>query len=135
MSVVAVVHGLHLLELVGGKDAGKLLLGRFMDGVHLILAALRVETGVGAESFDFLLAVGEDGFDPSGLVGGEVEFVAQAHCHLVGVMFMLSCLLLGNGETSAKGKYEGCGEENAFHVVLLVVHCGSAGRNSLRLCE
>jgi hypothetical protein len=81
--VWAVMHGLHLLELIGGEDAGELLLGIFLDGVKLLTAVLRGGLGVGHESGDFLVAVGEDGLDFGGLVGREVELLAQELGRLV----------------------------------------------------
>jgi hypothetical protein len=71
-SAVAVVEGLHLLKLVGRKDGCKLLSRLLMYCVHLLLRDHRGDCGIAFQRGDLLVAVGQDGFELRGLVGGEV---------------------------------------------------------------
>jgi len=145
-SLAAVVHGLHLLKLVGGEDRGELALRFLVDGVELLLAILRGEVGVCHERGNLLLAVGEDGLELGGLIGAEVQLFAEHQGGTMGVAGVLAAVtadaldggrgLLGGGggllgECNAAGESEkqSCGEEDGFHVVLLAA---ARGRNSLR---
>jgi len=74
---VAVVHGLHLLHLVGRQDDGELLLGVFACGAHLPVFLLWGEGRVALQGHHLLLAVGEDGVDLRGLVYREAELLPR----------------------------------------------------------
>ena len=136
-------HGLHLLELVGRENAGKLLLGTLVDGAHLLVQVVRGERRVGAQCRQLLIAVGEDGFQFGGLVGGKVQHLAE----MFGLMLRagLSVMpllrrgllavgrgLLGEGGSAREGERECCREDGAIH---RVAPWAALGRDSLRLME
>ena len=127
VAVEAVVHGLHLLELLGGKDAGELLLGGLVDGAELRVAILRRERSVSHQRGHLLVAVGEDGLELGGLVGAEVELLAEEGGCLLGIGGVMAVVVgaldgrggllrfLGESEAAADGEGENCGEKDALH--------------------
>ena len=134
VGTVAVVQGLHLLELVGRKDAGELLLGILLDGMHLPVEVLAIECGVGLQCSDLLVAVGEDGLELGRLVGREAELLREVHGLMVrvgrvtqmrswhrrirGKLGLLRLLgVESKGERTREGDGESCGEVGAIHRV------------------
>lgn len=132
LATTAVVHLLHLLELVGCEDGLELLLSALVNGAHLLVALLRGERGVLAESGHLLLAVGEDRLELGRLVRGKVqalrehlglalrvrltmpEVLAGGGLSRVGGGRLLLALLSESGG-SQKAKAECCRKKGAIH--------------------
>jgi hypothetical protein len=115
---------LHLLELVGCKDRSELLPGVFVDGSQLLFHDHWGDCGVVAQSSEFLVAVGQNGFELRGLIGGEVELLAEPCGLTLGVVSVVvgfygrgrrGVLLLGDEKTTGESQDEGGGEYKAVH--------------------
>ncbi len=133
LAMVAVVtHGLKLGHLIGGQDARHLLLRLFINGAHLLVAVLRGELRILAQSLDLLIMRSEDGLDFHSLVRGKVQFAAEVLGLLLGVGGMVVLALHGSllrvlrrlrrlrllreGSAAAEREGEGGGKDEVFHV-------------------
>src|SRR5438270_3212929 len=67
---VAVMRLTELLDLVGREDAGELLLGLLANGSHLLPHGCGGKCRVIFQDRDFAIAIGKDGFELRGLIGG-----------------------------------------------------------------
>lgn len=73
----AATHRLQLLHLVGSEDRGELVVGVLEDGAGLLAALILSEAGVVVEGGHLLLLIGEDRLELCGLIGGEIEALAE----------------------------------------------------------
>lgn len=123
-SAVVVMERLHLLELVGREDRRKPLFGVFADGSHLLFPDHGSHRGIVSQRGDLLVAIGENGFELRGLIGREVELLAESCDFTLGVVSMVVGRdggggrfgrLLCQGETGRECQGQGGGEENSLH--------------------
>lgn len=131
-SVVIVAMGADLLELLGREYGGELLTSLLMNGVHLLVHDHRRHRCVVLQCGDLLVAACEDRLDLRGLIGGEVQPLAESCGLALGIVLMavvvLDCGswrgrggLLCEGEAARENQCEGGREKKAVHFVLLLV--------------
>lgn len=121
--MVAVLR-LHLLKLVRSKNGCELLASLLMDCVHLLLHDHWGDGWVAFQCGDILVAIGEDRFEFRGLIGREIESLAEPGSFALRIFYMgvsFGCewwchvLLLCKGEASRESQGEGGGEQKAVH--------------------
>ena len=97
-----------------------------MDRFHLLFHDYRGDRGVIGQCGDFLVAVGEDGFELCRLIGRQVELFAELRRFTLGIMSMMGLcrwggggrgwvLLLCKDEATGESQSEGGGEQKAVH--------------------
>jgi hypothetical protein len=121
-------HLAELLHLFWSEYPGELRLHALVDGAELLAALLRRQRGIGAQSGDLLLAIGEDGLELRGLVGRETEPLANSlrgamriGCVVVPVVTLLRrCVRrrwgrLSQRQSACQGQGKRGGEEKMLH--------------------
>jgi len=121
MLSTAMVHGLHLLQLVWCQNRGQLLIGALLDRVHLLAEVLRWLLTIAAQCRQLLVAIRKDRRQLRSLVRRQVQLFAKVFglALRVGGMAVVEVLLalwlrcrwvLRNSNATGNGKDQGCGD-------------------------